>query len=100
MFLMAQVLGHLLIQRPLQHRLGQLFQQPLLASQRHALLPGTGHQLLRKLLLSGRLRLVLPLARHAVYCRGHHGPLPPSRQAQRDRAGNTVRSTVLGTTQQ
>jgi len=58
---MAQVLGQLLVQRRLQHRLGQLLEQPIRAGQRQALLPGPPHQLLRHLFLSRRLRLVLTL---------------------------------------
>ena len=49
-----------------------------------------GHQLL------SRLRLVLVPGCRVVWCRGHHGTssFPPVHQARRDRAGNTVRSTV------
>jgi transposase len=63
---MPQVLGHLLVQRGLQHRLGQLFQQPVRAGQRQAPLPGPAHQLLGRLLLGGRLRLVLLPRCHVV----------------------------------
>jgi len=80
---MTEMLGHLLIQRRLQHRLGQLLQQPIRAGQRHALLPGPGHQLLGQLLLRSRLRLVLLPRCHSIQCRGHHGTFParPSRPA-------------------
>ena len=89
---MTEMLGQLLVQRRFQHRLGQLLQQPIRASQRQALLPGPGHQLLGHLLLSGRLPLAL--LGHIVQCRVHHGTSPAGHQARRDRAGNTVRSTV------
>jgi hypothetical protein len=62
--------------------LGQLFEQPVRPGQRHAPLPGPGHQLLGELLLGGRhLSLLLP--RHVIQCRGHHGTFPagPSRPA-------------------
>ena len=71
---MAQVLGQLLVQRRLQHRLGQLLEQPIRAGQRQAPLPGPGHQLLRHLFLSGRLPLAL--LGHIAQCRGHHGTSP------------------------
>jgi hypothetical protein len=68
------VLGELLIQRRLQHRLGQLLQQPVRAGQGQALLPGQPHELRRGRLPSGRFR---PLAScHVVQCRGHHGTSP------------------------
>jgi len=39
---MAKMLGHLLVQSGLEHRLGQLLQQPVRAGQGQALLPGPG----------------------------------------------------------
>ena len=45
-------LGHLLIQRGLEHRFGQLFEQPVGPGQRQALFLGQSDQLDRSLLLS------------------------------------------------
>jgi hypothetical protein len=87
---MTEMPGHLLIQRRLQHRLGQLLQQPVRASQRHALLPGPGHQLLGQLLLRGRLRLVLLPRCHIIQCRGHHGTFP-ARSSRPARSGRKHR---------
>ncbi len=87
---MTEMLGHLLIQRRLQHRLGQLPEQPVRAGQRHALLPGPGHQLLGQLLLRGRLRLVLLPRCHSVQCRGHHGTFP-ARSSRPARSGRKHR---------
>ena len=63
---MPEVLGHLLVQRGLQDRLGQLLEQPIRAGQRHTLLPGAGHQLLSQLLLRRELRLALLPCCHSV----------------------------------
>ena len=49
--LIAQVLGHLLVQRGLEHRLGQLLEQPVRAGQRQTLLLRQPDQLGRGLLL-------------------------------------------------
>jgi transposase len=65
MLVMTEMLSHLLVQRRFQHRLGQLLQQPIGAGQRHTLLPGPGHQLLRQLLPRRRPRIILPL-RHSL----------------------------------
>jgi hypothetical protein len=73
--LMPQVLGDLLIQRRLQHRFGQLLQQPVRAGQGQALLPGPAHQLPGRRLFGGRFRLLLARS-HIVQCRGHHGTFP------------------------
>lgn len=69
-FLIAEVLGHLLIERGFEHRLGQLFEQPVGPGQRQALLLRQPDQLDRSLLLRGLLnRLLLG---HIFQCR-HHG---------------------------
>ncbi|KDE96751.1 hypothetical protein Y900_029350 [Mycolicibacterium aromaticivorans JS19b1 = JCM 16368] len=69
-FLIAEVLGHLLIERGLEDRLGQLLEQPVGPGQRQALLLGQSDQFDRSLLAFGLLsRLLL---RHIVQCR-HHG---------------------------
>ena len=89
--LMAEMLGHLLVQRRLQHRLGQLLQQPVRAGQRQALLPGratSSSAAFSSAVGSGFFFFVTPSSVAVITA-----PLPPSRQAQRDRAGNTVRST-------
>jgi hypothetical protein len=52
-FLIPPVAGHLLVQRGLDHGLGQLLQQPVRAGQRQAPLAGQPHQLPRSLSLSG-----------------------------------------------
>jgi hypothetical protein len=92
MLLVAEMLGELLVQRCLQHRLGQLLQQPVRARQRQTLLLGLTHQLSRSLQLR-RLSSRLLLLAHLIKCRGHHRPFPPaSRRASQ--AGNTVRSTA------
>ena len=75
MLLITQVAGHLLVQRGLDHGLGQLLQQPVRASQRQAPLAGQPHQLPRSLSFSGYLSGLL-LGGHAVQCRGHHGTSP------------------------
>jgi hypothetical protein len=88
--LITEVLGHLLVQRGLEHRLGQLFEQPIRPGQRQALFLGQPHQLDRGLLLSGLLsRLLLG---HAIQCRHHGTFLAEHRSACQ--AGNTVKSTV------
>ena len=70
--LMAEVIGHLLVQRCLQHTLGELLQQPVRARQGQALLPGQPDQLIRGQLLRGGTSLLL---RHNLQCR-HHGTFP------------------------
>ena len=49
MFVIAQVLGHLRIQRDLEHVLGQLVEQPVLADQLDTLFPRLRKQLLSEL---------------------------------------------------
>ncbi|SIH57308.1 Uncharacterised protein [Mycobacteroides abscessus subsp. abscessus] len=69
-FLVAEVLGHLLVKSRFEHCLGQLFDQPVGSGQRQALFLGQSDQLDRSLLLCGLLgRLLL---RHIFQCR-HHG---------------------------
>lgn len=70
MFLITEVLGHLLVERSLEHRLGQLFEQPVGPGQRQALLLGQSDQLDRSLRLCGLLSHLL--LRHIIQCR-HHG---------------------------
>jgi hypothetical protein len=60
--------GHLLSQRPLQHRLGHLGQQPVRAEQLRALSPGFIQEMIGQLLIDQRpaARLAaLALARHS-----------------------------------
>jgi hypothetical protein len=54
MFVIARVAGHLLRQRPLQHRLGHLRQQPIGAEQLHALGLGFAQQLISQLVIDQR----------------------------------------------
>ena len=56
---MAQVLGQLLVQRGLDHYLGQLLQQPVRPGQGQPLLPRLPDQLLGRRLLGRRFRLLL-----------------------------------------
>jgi hypothetical protein len=74
--LITQVLGHLLVQRGLQHRFRQLLEQPVRARQRQSLLPGHADQLNRSLPLC-RLFVGL-LLRHAIQCRRHQTPTLPA----------------------
>ena len=90
--LIAEMLGHLLAQRGLDHRLGQLLEQPVRAGQRQALLLGQPDQLGRSLLLSRQLRR-LPLG-HIVQCCSHHLHLPRRAVGSACQARNTVRWTV------
>jgi hypothetical protein len=60
----AQMFGHLRIQGPLQHILGQLAQQPVRADQLHTLVLGLSQQLFRELLL-------IQFRRHRLECFGH-----------------------------
>ena len=53
-FLIAQVPGHLLSQRPFQHRLGHLGQQPVRAEQLDTPGLGLAQQLIRQLLINQR----------------------------------------------
>ena len=78
--LMAQVLGHLLVQRGLQHALGELLEQPVRTGQGQALLLGQPDQLLGRQLLSRGLWLLLRT--HNIQCR-HHGTFPAELTAQR-----------------
>ena len=56
---MSQVLGQLLVQRGLDHYLGQLLQQPVRPGQGQTLLPGPPDQLFGRRLLGRRFRLLL-----------------------------------------
>jgi len=67
--LMTQMLGHLLVQRRIQHALRELLEQPVRPGQGQTLLPGHPDQLLGCRLLRRGLRLLL---RHNIQCR-HHG---------------------------
>jgi len=58
MFLVSEVLGHLLAERGLQDRLGRLLEQPVRAGQRQALLLGQPDQLDGGVLLGRRLGLL------------------------------------------
>ena len=91
-FLMTQVLSHLLVQRRLQHRPGELLEQPVRAGQGQTLLPGQPDQLPSCSLLRGGVRFLL--RGHISQCR-HHGTFPADLQSAR-RAGNTVSETVPG----
>ena len=71
---MAQVLGHLLVQRGLQHRLGELLQQPVRAGQGQALLLGQPDQLPGRNLLSRGLRLLLLRSHRSVSWSSRHLP--------------------------
>jgi transposase InsO family protein len=86
------VLGHRLLQRGLEHRLGQLHEQPIRTRQRQTLVLGQAHQV-RGLLL-GRLLGSFPVRCHTRQCRGHRRTLPASTRGGRVRAGNTIRSSV------
>ena len=86
--LIAEVLGHLLAQRRLDHRLRELLEQPVRAGQRQALLLGHPDQLDRGLLLSRLLgRLLL---RHVIQCRSHQPPTLLAELRSACQAGNTV----------
>jgi hypothetical protein len=85
---MAEVPGELLVQRRLQHRLGQQLQQAVRTGQRQTLLLGLPDQLPSSLKLRG-LALVASASSVAVITVPSH--LPPQRAYQ---AGSTVRSTV------
>jgi hypothetical protein len=61
----AQVAGHLLGQRPFQHRLGHLGQQPVRAEQLHALGLGLAQQLIGQLVIDQRPPGWLPALRFA-----------------------------------
>jgi hypothetical protein len=65
-FLIAQVAGHLLSQRPFQHGLGHLGQQPIRAQQLRALLLGAAQQLISELLIDQR-----PAPRRALTVSAH-----------------------------
>ena len=68
MFLIAQVRGHLLGQRPFQHGLGHLGQQAVRAEQLHALGLRLAQQLISQLLVDQRWPRRIP----AVRLTGHH----------------------------
>ena len=70
---MPEVVGHLLIQRGLQHRLGELREQRIRAGQGQVLLLCQPDQFLGRDLLSRRVWL--PLRGHVAQCR-HHGTFP------------------------
>jgi hypothetical protein len=74
--LIAQVLGHLLVQRGLQHRLGQLLEQPVRAGQRQALFLRQPDQLSRGLLL-GRCSAFFFVTSFSVVVTRRQ-PFPPS----------------------
>jgi len=86
--LMPEMLGHLRVQRRLQHRLGQLLKQPVRAGQGQPLLLGLRHHGGRQLLLRRprfpSLLLACRLWTHDVQC--HHSPCP-SRRAHARRVG-------------
>lgn len=65
MLVIAQVLGHLRIQRGLQHIFRQLVKQPVRADQLHALLLGLSQQLF------GKLPLIQFSSHHGIECFGH-----------------------------
>jgi hypothetical protein len=67
-FVIAQVASHLLSQRPLQHRLGHLRQQPIGAQQLHPLGLGLAQQLIGQLLIDQRA----PGRPIAIALAGHH----------------------------
>jgi len=90
MLLIAQVLGHLHIESGLEHRLGQLLEQPIRSGQRQAPLLGQPHQLGRSLLLGRYLSRLLFC--HAIQCR-HHGTFLAEHPSA-CQAGNTVKPTV------
>ena len=72
MFFVAEVLGHLRIQRGLEDILGELIEEPVRAHQLHALLLGLRQELLGQLLL-------IHLGRcHGIQCFGHRRSFPPS----------------------
>jgi hypothetical protein len=90
-FLIAEVLGHLFIERGLEHRLGQLFEQPIRPGQRQALFLSQPNQLDRGLLLSRPLSR--PLLRHIIQCRHHGTFLAEHRSACQ--AANTVKPSPV-----
>ena len=77
--LMPEVLGHLLVQRGLQDRFGQLLEQTIRPGQGQALLPSSAHHLHRRLLLR-RSRNRWLLLRHVQQCRHRTAPSPPTRR--------------------
>jgi len=87
-FLIAQVLSHLLAQSGLNHRLRELFEQPVRAGQRQALLLGQPDQIDRSRLF--RRLLSILLLRHIIQCRRHQTPtllaeLPPGVSGRKHR---------------
>ena len=99
----AEVVGHLFIQRGLDHRLGQRLEQPARTGQRGPALASGPHQLAGHLQLLGRrsrerlrqLPLVVVVAlllrrfgrlhrcRHVRQCLGHHRPFLPTQPSWR-----------------
>ena len=90
--LVPEVLGHLLVQRGLQHGLGELLQQPVRAGQRQALLLGQPDQLLRRASPPPTARPSSSSATSSSVAVITAPSPPTSRSACQ--AGNTVRSTV------
>jgi hypothetical protein len=75
--LIAQMVGQLLSQRPLQHRLGHLLQQPALTQQLHALFLGLRDQVLGQLLIDQpSLRSTALAHRLSLDCIGHRVSSP------------------------
>src|SRR5262245_29748307 len=83
----AQVLGHLRIQRGLEHVLGQLVEQAVRADQLDTLFLRLRQQLLSELPL-------IHLGSHGFECFGHHQSFPPS---SRPACQTKTRSTVIRT---
>jgi len=94
----TEVFDHLLVQRGLDDRLGELFEQPIRARQRQAPFLGKPDQPDRGPLLSGLLRCLLLL--HIIQCRCHHGTFPagltPGASGQKHRLLHSPTSTVSG----
>ena len=86
-FVIAQVLGHLRIQRDLEHVLGQLVEQAVRADQLDALFLRLRQQLLSELPL-------IHFGSHGFECFGHHQSFPPS---SRPACQTKTRSTVIQT---
>lgn len=86
-FVIAQVLGHLRIQRGFEHVLGQLVEQAVRADQLDALFLRLRQQLLSELPL-------IHFGNHGFECFGHHQSFPPS---SRPACQTKTRSTVIRT---
>ena len=87
MLVIAEVLGHLGVQRGLEDILGQLIEQAVRTYQFHTLFFGLREQLLGEL-------LVIHVDRHGFQCFGHHQSFPPS---SRPACQTKTRSTVIQT---